>query len=118
MSVRWSRCPIDLILMEEVKARIGAEIGITIRKHIRRTTMTQSITDTSYVFGHSEEEIRRLMRQSRLGNPCTRRFLEQAGISPGLKALGVGGGPGDGALVLADRLRPGGAVVGGRLGPA
>src|SRR5260370_445335 len=27
MSVRWSRCPIDLILMEEVKARIWADIG-------------------------------------------------------------------------------------------
>ncbi len=80
--------------------------------------MTQSITDTSYVFGHSEEEIRRLMRQSRLGNPCTRRFLEQAGISAGMKVLDVGSGPGDVALLLADRVGPGGAVVGVEIDPA
>ncbi len=42
--------------------------------------MTQSTLTTSYVFGHSEEEIQRLLRQSRLYNPCTRRLLEQAGI--------------------------------------
>jgi hypothetical protein len=42
--------------------------------------MTQSNTDTSYVFGHSEEEVQHLVRLSRLFNPCTRRFLEQAGL--------------------------------------
>ncbi len=80
--------------------------------------MTQSITDTSYVLGHSEEEIQRLVRQSRLFNPCTRRFLEQAGISAGMKVLDVGSGPGDVALLLADRVGPGGAVVGVEIDPA
>ena len=80
--------------------------------------MTQSITNTSYVFGHSEEEIQRLVRQSRLFNPCTRRFLEQAGISAGMKVLDVGSGPGDAALLLADRVGPGGAVVGVDIDPA
>jgi SAM-dependent methyltransferase len=74
--------------------------------------MTQSITDTSYVFGHSEEEIQRLVRQSRLFNPCTRRFLEQAGVSAGMKVLDVGSGPGDVAQLVAERVGPGGAVVG------
>lgn len=80
--------------------------------------MTQSITNTSYVLGHSEEEIQRLVRQSRLFNPCTRRFLEQAGISAGMKVLDVGSGPGDVALLLADRVGPGGAVVGVDIDPA
>ncbi|TMF45432.1 MAG: class I SAM-dependent methyltransferase [Chloroflexi bacterium] len=84
----------------------------------RNTTLTQSITNTSYVFGHSEEEIQRLVRQSRLFNPCTRRFLEQAGISTGMKVLDVGSGPGDVALLLADRVGPGGAVVGVDIDPA
>ena len=80
--------------------------------------MSQSIANTSYVFGHSEEEIQRLVRQSRLFNPCTRRFLEQAGISAGMKVLDVGSGPGDVALLLADRVGPGGAVVGVEIDPA
>src|SRR5260370_5298366 len=80
--------------------------------------MIQSITDTSYVFGHSEEEIQRLVRQSRLYNPCTRRFLEQTGISAGIKVLDVGSGPGDVALLLAERVGPGGAVVGVEIDPA
>ncbi len=80
--------------------------------------MTQSITDTSYVFGHSEEEMQRLIRQSRLINPLTRRFLEQAGISTGMKVLDVGSGPGDVVMLLAERVGPGGAVVGVEIDPA
>ena len=80
--------------------------------------MTQSITDTSYVFGHSDEEIQRLVRLSRLYNPCTRRFLDQAGISAGMKVLDVGSGPGEVAQLLAERVGPGGAVVGVELDPA
>jgi ubiquinone/menaquinone biosynthesis C-methylase UbiE len=80
--------------------------------------MTQSITDTPYVFGHSEEEIQRLVRQSRLYNPCTRRFLEQAGISTGMKVLDVGSGPGDVTQLVADRVGPGGMVVGVDIDPA
>jgi SAM-dependent methyltransferase len=83
----------------------------------RNMTMTQSITDTSYVFGHSDEEIQRLPQQARLGNPCTRRFLEQAGISAGMKVLDVGSGPGEVAMLLAERVGPGGAVVGVEIDP-
>src|SRR5205085_2790244 len=84
----------------------------------RNTSMTQSLTDTSYVFGHSEEEIQRLVRQSRLFNPCTRRFLDQAGISAGMKVLDVGSGPGEVAQLVAERVGPGGAVVGVEIDPA
>ncbi len=80
--------------------------------------MTQSTLNTSYVFGHSEEEIQRLVRQSRLYSPCTRRLLEQAGISRGMKVLDAGSGAGDVALLLADRVGPGGMVVGVDLDPA
>jgi hypothetical protein len=52
--------------------------------------MIQSTLTTSSVFGHPGEESQRLLRQSRLYTPCTRRFLEQAGITVGMKVLDMG----------------------------
>ena len=46
--------------------------------------------DAQYLFGHSEEETRRLLLQGRLFNPYTRRLLEDAGITRGMKVLDVG----------------------------
>jgi hypothetical protein len=40
--------------------------------------------DAQYLFGHSEEETRRLLLQGRLFNPYTRRLLEDAGITSGM----------------------------------
>ncbi len=74
--------------------------------------MTQSTLTTSYVVGPSEEEIQRLLRQSRLYNPCTRRFLEQAGITAGMKVLEVGSGAGDGTFLAGELVGPSGMVVG------
>jgi hypothetical protein len=45
--------------------------------------------DAQYLFGHSEEETRRLQQQGRLFNPYTRRLLEDAGITSGMKVLGI-----------------------------
>jgi ubiquinone/menaquinone biosynthesis C-methylase UbiE len=80
--------------------------------------MTQNTSNTSYRFGHSEEEIRRLVRQAQLYNPSTQRFLEQAGITAGMKVLDVGSGAGDVALLLAGRVGPSGRVIGVDVGPA
>ncbi|MEJ7816543.1 MAG: hypothetical protein WKF53_15335 [Rubrobacter sp.] len=43
--------------------------------------------DAQYLFGHSEEETRRLLQQGRLFNPYTRRLLQDAGIMSGMKVL-------------------------------
>src|SRR3712207_8772598 len=54
------------------------------------TTLFRSTADTQYLFGHSEEETRRLLLQGRLFNLYTRRLLEDAGITRGMKVLDVG----------------------------
>src|SRR6266853_6396368 len=74
--------------------------------------MIQSTLTTSYVFGHPEEESQRLLQQSRLYNPCTRRFLEQAGITAGMKVLDMGSGAGDVAFLAGELVGPRGMVVG------
>lgn len=74
--------------------------------------MIQSTLTTSDVFGHSREEIQRLLRQSRLYNPCTRRLLEQAGITTGMKVLDVGSGSGDVTFLAGELVGPRGMVVG------
>jgi ubiquinone/menaquinone biosynthesis C-methylase UbiE len=68
--------------------------------------------DVQYLFGHSEEETRRLLLQGRLFNPYTRRLLEDAGITRGMKVLDVGSGAGDVALLAAELVGPHGTVVG------
>ncbi len=74
--------------------------------------MIQSTLTTSDVFGHSREEVQRLLRQSRLYNPCTRRLLEQAGITTGMKVLDVGSGSGDVTFLAGELVGPRGMVVG------
>ena len=68
--------------------------------------------DAQYLFGHSEEETRRLLLQGRLFNPYTRRLLEDAGITSGMKVLDTGSGAGDVALLAAKLVGPHGTVVG------
>src|SRR4028118_101482 len=73
--------------------------------------------DVQYLFGHSEEETRRLLLQGRLFNPYTRRLLEDAGITRGMKVLAVGSGAGDVALLAAELVGPHGTVVGADSNP-
>jgi 2-polyprenyl-3-methyl-5-hydroxy-6-metoxy-1,4-benzoquinol methylase len=68
--------------------------------------------DPDYLFGPSAEETERLWLQARMFAPYTARFLEDAGISRGMKVLDVGTGAGDVALLLADLVGPEGTVVG------
>jgi 2-polyprenyl-3-methyl-5-hydroxy-6-metoxy-1,4-benzoquinol methylase len=71
-----------------------------------------------YVFDFSEEEAQQLQLQSQLLLPATRRFLEDAGITSGMKVLDVGSGVGDVALLLAELVGPAGTVVGIENNPA
>jgi 2-polyprenyl-3-methyl-5-hydroxy-6-metoxy-1,4-benzoquinol methylase len=65
-----------------------------------------------YLFGQSDEEAERLRLQARMFAPYTARFLEDAGISPGMKVLDVGTGAGDVALLAAGLVGQQGTVVG------
>ena len=65
-----------------------------------------------YVLGRSEAETRRLILQHQIYGPITRRFLQTAGIGPGMKVLEAGSGAGDVAVLLADLVGPRGKVVG------
>ena len=65
-----------------------------------------------YLFGQSAEETERLRLQAKMFAPYTARFLEDAGISRGMKVLDVGTGAGDVALLVADLVGEEGAVIG------
>jgi hypothetical protein len=54
-----------------------------------------------YALGHSGRELERLALQDRIVGPLTRRFLEDAGLAPGMRVLDVGSG----AAAAADWLR-------------
>ena len=69
------------------------------------------MTDT-YLLGHSLAESRRLVLQAELLAPITRRFLDAAGIQPGMRVLDVGTGMGDVAFLVADMVGADGEVTG------
>jgi ubiquinone/menaquinone biosynthesis C-methylase UbiE len=65
-----------------------------------------------YLFGQSAGETERLRLQAKMFAPYTARFLEDAGISRGMKVLDVGTGAGDVALLVADLVGREGTVIG------
>jgi SAM-dependent methyltransferase len=65
-----------------------------------------------YVLGHSSTELRRLETQAAVIDPVTRRFMVEAGVSPGMRVLDVGSGAGDVTMLAADLVGPAGEVVG------
>ena len=65
-----------------------------------------------YLFGQSADETERLRLQAKMFAPYTARFLEDAGISRGMKVLDVGTGAGDVALLVADLVGEEGTVIG------
>ena len=69
-------------------------------------------TKRDYIFGRSSLETDRLMLQSTLLGPITRRLLQQAGLQAGMAVLDVGCGAGDVSLLISDVVGPQGRVLG------
>ncbi len=67
--------------------------------------------------GRSDDETQRLIEQSQLFEPITRRFLISAGIHEGIRVLDIGSGAGDVALIAAELVGPEGEVVGVDMNP-
>lgn len=67
---------------------------------------------TTYVLGHSEQELERLARQAKMIDPITRRGFLKAGLAPEMQVLDVGSGVGDVAFLAASIVGPSGTVVG------
>jgi ubiquinone/menaquinone biosynthesis C-methylase UbiE len=71
----------------------------------------------TYVLGHSALEIERLARVQRLVDPITREFFQAAGITPGMRVLDVGSGPGAVTFLAAEMVGSSGQVIGTDLAP-
>jgi len=65
-----------------------------------------------YVLGHSEKELSRLRAQARFLESATRAFLQEAGLSVGMRILDIGSGAGDVAFLAADLVGQNGTVIG------
>jgi SAM-dependent methyltransferase len=68
--------------------------------------------DSTYVLGHADVEVRRLLLQGRLYNDYTEHALRLAGLRPGMRVLDVGCGPGDVSSIAARLVGPTGTVLG------
>lgn len=79
--------------------------------------MTDQSGERQYTMGRSDEETERLIEQSRLFEPITRRFLESAGICEGMRVFDIGSGAGDVALIAAELVGPEGEVIGVDMNP-
>lgn len=66
----------------------------------------------SYVLGHADQELERLITQARLVDPITRRSFLEAGVGPGMRVLDVGSGPGDVSFLAAELIGATGEVIG------
>lgn len=67
---------------------------------------------TTYVLGHSEQELARLEQQSALFANETRNVLVNAGLKTGMSVLDIGCGVGDVSLLAAQIVGPSGSVLG------
>ncbi|PXW98506.1 TIGR03086 family metal-binding protein [Mycolicibacterium moriokaense] len=66
----------------------------------------------SYVLGHADAEIQRLLLQAHLYEQPTEQALRAAGLEPGMRVLDIGCGPGDVSLIAARLVGPTGRVIG------
>jgi 2-polyprenyl-3-methyl-5-hydroxy-6-metoxy-1,4-benzoquinol methylase len=71
-----------------------------------------SSSDSAYILGHVDAEIRRLLLQARLHDGFTEHALRLAGLRPGMRVLDVGCGPGDVSFIAARLVGPSGTVLG------
>jgi len=76
------------------------------------TEAPTTATASTYVLGHADVEIQRLLLQARLYDNDTEHALRRAGLRPGMRVLDVGCGPGDVSFVVARLVGPTGTVLG------
>jgi SAM-dependent methyltransferase len=74
--------------------------------------MTERRSNSDYVFGYTNSEHKRLIRQAARIAPVTERLFREAGIAPGQRVLDLGSGVGDVAMLVARIVGPSGEVVG------
>lgn len=67
---------------------------------------------SSYILGHSENEVQRLITQADLYRPLTERILREAGIAEGMRVLDLGCGGGDVSFLIARLVGNTGSVLG------
>ncbi len=72
----------------------------------------RTISSSTYLLGHADAEVRRLLLQARLFDPYTEQALRLAGLRPGMRVLDIGCGPGDVSFVAARLVGPEGTVLG------
>jgi ubiquinone/menaquinone biosynthesis C-methylase UbiE len=70
------------------------------------------VQDRSYVLGHSNEELDRLIQQARFFGDLTENVIRLAGLEPGRRVLDVGCGAGDVSFLAASLVGPEGEVIG------
>jgi ubiquinone/menaquinone biosynthesis C-methylase UbiE len=79
---------------------------------MNRAAETAASAGGDYVLGRTPAEYERLREQAQLWELETGRLLDRAGLGPGGRCLDVGSGPGEVMRLMADRVGPGGEVVG------
>ena len=72
----------------------------------------QSASGSTYVLGHADAEVQRLLLQGRLYDGYTEHALRLAGLRPGMQVLDIGCGPGDVSFVATRLVGPTGSVLG------
>jgi ubiquinone/menaquinone biosynthesis C-methylase UbiE len=68
-------------------------------------------TVASYILGHENPELERLLIQAKLIEKVSRRLLRECGIGPGMRVLEIGCGLGDMSMLLAEAVGDTGSVV-------
>jgi SAM-dependent methyltransferase len=71
-----------------------------------------SSNGSTYLLGHADVEVRRLLLQAQLYDDYTEHALRLAGLGPGMRVLDVGCGPGDVSFVASRLVGPEGTVLG------
>jgi 2-polyprenyl-3-methyl-5-hydroxy-6-metoxy-1,4-benzoquinol methylase len=80
--------------------------------------MSTAPQGSTYVLGHADAEVQRLLLQGRLYDHYTEHALRLAGLRPGMRVLDIGSGPGDVSFVAARLVGPTGTVLGVDAAPA
>jgi SAM-dependent methyltransferase len=76
------------------------------------STVEAQRQDEGYALGRTPGEYERLRDQARVWEAATGRLLDRVGLAPGASCLDAGCGPGETMRVMAQRVGPGGRVVG------